>query len=72
MSLPNRKVPKNFPCSCGHSWSNHDWAGPSIGDEFCNSESINTEYWSALCDCMHYTPDNLRYLEQMSKKEKER
>lgn len=68
MSLPNRKVPKNFPCSCGHPWSKHDWAGPSIGDEFCMGGGKNTKYFSALCDCMMFVPDNLKYLEQCIKK----
>ena len=68
MSLPNRKVAKAFPCKCGHSWKLHDWAGIPIGDEYCNGEGRNSKYYSSRCDCMYYVPDNLKYLEQMSKK----
>ena len=66
MSLPNRKVPKNFPCKCGHSWRKHDWAGIPIGDEFCTAMGED----GYGCDCPYFLPDNLRYLEQYSKKRK--
>jgi len=60
MSLPNRKVPKAFPCECGHAWKVHDWAGPSIGDEYCTGIG-DDEYG---CRCPFFIPDNLKYLEQ--------
>jgi hypothetical protein len=74
VSLPNRKVPKNFPCSCGHSWSKHNWAGISIGDEYCNGiireDTKRKITYRNLCDCMMFVPDNLRYLEQCLKSKK--
>lgn len=63
-----KRISKTFPCKCGHAKSFHDWAGPSIGDEWCNAEGRNTKYYSSRCDCQCYVPDNLKYLEQMSKK----
>jgi hypothetical protein len=66
-----KKISELFPCECGHSKRMHGWAGPTIGDEWCNGKpkiSKNKYVSYSMCDCDQYRPDNLKYLEQMSKK----
>jgi len=69
--LPNKKF-KKWPCVCGHPWTLHDWAGPGIGDEFCNGEEYPQERFEEYnlqwrCQCELFVPDNLRYLEDCLK-----
>ncbi len=64
-SMNKRKLPQVFPCKCGHIRRIHGYAGPIIGDEWCNGYSTDLKLPSASpCDCMNYVPDNLKYLEQ--------
>jgi hypothetical protein len=70
-----KKISQNFPCECGHSKSLHDYAGPPIGEEWCNGLEYTTRKregytLSYPCQCMMYVPDNLKYLEQLSIKKK--
>jgi hypothetical protein len=68
-SMNKRKLPLEFPCRCGHYKRMHGWAGPSIGDEWCNgfSDDIRLPTGSP-CDCMSFVPDNLKYLEKCLQK----
>lgn len=68
--VKKRKLPRSFPCNCGHSKRLHECAGPPMGDEWCNGEGKNTKYFSSLCDCESYIPNNLKYLEQCLKKKR--
>lgn len=56
-------------CQCGHAFSLHDWAGPAIGDEWCNGferphEEVEGQLLSWPCPCLAYVQDNLKYLEK--------
>jgi len=64
----HKRIPKTFPCRCGHAKSFHDHVGAPIFEEWCNGDGLNTKYYSSLCDCNKYISDNLKYLEQQSKK----
>jgi len=68
------KLPKTFPCKCGHAKKFHDYAGPPIGEEWCNFEESKKAdgVYSFIyrCDCESYVPDNLKYLEQKCKQMK--
>ena len=70
-----KKKVLNFPCQCGHSKDSHEMTGPPINDGWCNWEkkeesSVEGYYLKYNCDCNWYIPDNLKYLEQQSKKKK--
>lgn len=54
----------DFPCKCGHKRSDHKY--DSYGQLICGIyNGVTPSYLSAyLDDCVAYTPDNLKYLEQ--------
>jgi hypothetical protein len=64
------KLSNKFPCQCGHSRKLHGFAGPPIGDWWCDGVIHRTKNIEYLCDCECYVPDNLKYLEQESKKKR--
>lgn len=71
--MRKRKISSKFPCSCGHSKLLHSWAGPSIGDEWCNglTPAPRSKYGKVYtCDCERFVPDNLVYLEQCANAKK--
>ena len=75
MSLKKKRIPPTFPCSCGHDKKTHGWAGPTIGDEWCNGYSNNSikfrnHRFSYPCECEQFVADNLKYLEQCANKKK--
>ena len=56
-----------FPCNCGHTKKFHRYAGPSIGDEWCDANGkflIKGKINLNVCDCLKYVPSNLKYLEE--------
>ena len=59
-----------FPCICGHSKRLHGRIDAPIWDEWCDGEGIDRKYFSSLCGCNEYVPDNLKYLEQCLKNKK--
>lgn len=69
--MPRKKAKKSklalFPCTCGHSKQRHYYAGPSIGDQWCESTIARSGLFRDLCECEHYTPDNLKYIEKRYK-----
>lgn len=51
-----KKNQDNFPCICGHTYTQHDWQG---WNNICWADSgIDVS-----CFCKKYVPDNLKYLE---------
>lgn len=66
-SMNKRKLSPQFPCRCSHSRELHGWAGPGIGDEWCNGYSVDLKRPNGSpCDCVRYVSDNLKFLEQCS------
>ena len=62
------KLSDKFPCKCGHSKKVHGYAGPPIGEGWCNGKGMPKDVGlKNTCQCYEYTPDNLKYLEQMAK-----
>lgn len=57
------KTSPTDPCRCGHPFSAHGWAGPTIGDEWCNG-IIMTADAPLECECYAFKQDNLKYLER--------
>ncbi|MGH7974753.1 MAG: hypothetical protein ACREBR_04460 [bacterium] len=69
MSLKNKKrLSPKFPCRCGHPRNFHQYVGVPIGDEWCEGVIFRDRGPTGACSCECYVPDNLKYLEQCSKK----
>lgn len=64
--MKRRKLLDNFPCNCGHRKTNHHEINAPIWDTWCVGRNGSDNF--KVCDCNKYIPDNLKYLEQMSKK----
>ena len=63
------KLLDKFPCQCGHSKEVHGSCGPPIGEEWCEGKGLPKDVgWKNSCQCYRYVSDNLKYLEQISKK----
>jgi len=67
--MKRRKVDPKFPCSCGHIKKSHYEVGAPIWEEWCTGKQEG-KVRSKLCDCIKYVSDNLKYLEQQSKKKR--
>ncbi len=66
-----KRVPKNFPCSCGHPKSFHESADAPIWEQWCAgfTPAQRNKYGRTYnCDCERFVPDNLKYLEQCTQK----
>jgi hypothetical protein len=58
----------DFPCRCGHLRPDHrlDFNAGIQGCKVYIKNKNGSGY--AWCGCYNYTPDNLKYLEELSKK----
>jgi hypothetical protein len=64
-----KKIVNSYPCVCGHNKEVHASAGAPIWEEWCDGKELPWDLeWENVCECYSYHPDNLRYLEQLSKK----
>lgn len=66
-----KKKVLNFPCQCGHKELAHSVSPLYMGgDTYCLGDNFKETNPTKIfaCDCEKYIPDNLKYLEQMSKK----
>lgn len=66
--MKKKKLSPKFPCECGHPKKLHGWAGVSIGGEWCDARHCDRDNCHIRCRCAVFIPDNLKYLEQLSKK----
>jgi hypothetical protein len=66
-----KRIPKHFPCRCGHSKAFHDTVGAPLWTGWCEgfTQAANNKYGRTYnCDCEKFVPDNLKYLEQCEQK----
>jgi hypothetical protein len=60
----------NFPCKCGHGCSSHrNGTYPNLPPYRVSDDCRYRLATGKLCLCSNYTPDNLRYLELIDKRE---
>ena len=64
--MKKKKLPNNFPCICGHKEKSHFVMTMLGGSAWCIERNGKDNFDE--CDCRKYSPDNLKYLEQLSKK----
>ena len=55
---------RNFPCKCSHEAKLHESVGSPIWENWCGGKLYHDE----ICRCPKYVPDNLKYLEEIYKK----
>ena len=64
------KLSNKFPCQCGHKRVVHSTSPLYMGgDTWCLGDTVKDSLHDQFsCFCEKYIPDNLKYLEQISKK----
>ena len=66
-----KKLPRRFPCSCGHIKELHMQEYYTAPYEWCAGHTLaaRNKYGRLYnCECEQFVPDNLKYLEECVRK----